>query len=78
MDRLDQALVCAIVAQGLARRLDPARDSSVGDHASIPHFLDEFIPGNQTFAIFNKQGKQGEYLRLDRSHLAIGAQFNLG
>jgi len=52
--RLDEALRLAVIAQGLSRRLDPAGDGRIGDDASVPHLLDDLVPGDQPLAVLDQ------------------------
>jgi len=43
MDRLDELLGLAVIAESLARRLDPACHRRLGDNAPIPHLFDDLV-----------------------------------
>ena len=74
VDRADQALRGTIVADGLARRLHPARHRGVGDHAPVPDFLDQFVVRDQPVAVRDQQRQQVEDLRFDGPHAAARAK----
>ena len=77
MDRTDQALGGAVIADRLARRLDPAGDRGVGDDPAPPDALDDLVPADQPFAVLDEQPQQGEHLGLDGHHAIAKAQFAL-
>ena len=78
MDRPDEALGLAVVAERLARRLHAAGQGRVGDDASVPDLLEQLIPGNEALAVFNEEGEEGEHLRLERADPSPGTQLDLG
>ena len=74
MDRPDQGLRTAIVANRLAGRLYPARNRRVRYDPAIPDFLDEFILCHHAAAAFDQYRQEREYLRLDGADHAVRAQ----
>src|ERR1700691_2562399 len=70
MDRLDELLGLAVIAESLARRLDTAGHPRLRDDAPIPHFLDNLVLGHQTLTVVYQQREQCEHLRLDGADLA--------
>src|SRR5580704_6645425 len=78
MDRLDELLGLAVIAENLARRLDPAGHRRLRDDAPIPHLLDDLVLGYQTLTVVYQQGEQCEHLRLDGADLAVRTKLHLG
>ena len=77
MDRPDESLGLAVVAKRLARRLHSTGQGGVGDQASVPHLLEELIPGHEPLVVLHEEGEKGEHLRLERAEYAFSAQFDL-
>ncbi len=77
VDRPDESLGLAVVAKRLACRLHSTGQGGVGDQASVPDLLEEFIPGNQPLPVLHEEGEKGEHLRLERAEFAFSAQFDL-
>ena len=77
VDRSDESLGLAVVANRFPRRLHSTGQGGVGNQASVPDLLEELIPGNEPFSILHEVGEEGEHLRLERAERAFGAQFDL-
>ena len=67
VDRPDEALRPAVVAERLARGLDAARDRGLGDDAAVPDLLDDLVLADQALVVLDQQGEQREDLRLERA-----------
>src|SRR5580658_7005963 len=78
MDRPDELLTLAVIAEYLARRLDPAGHRRLRDGASIPDSLDDLVLGYQTLTVVYQQREQCEHLRLDAADLAARTKLRLG
>src|ERR1700735_3435507 len=78
MDRLDESLGLAVIAENLARRLDPAGHRRLRDLAPIPHLLDDLVLGYQALTVVYQQREQCEHLRLDAAGRAAGPKLPLG
>jgi hypothetical protein len=73
MDRADQLLLRAVIADRGARRLDPAGDGGVGHDAAVPDMLDQIILGQQPVGIAREMEQQLQDLGLEVAHLASAA-----
>jgi hypothetical protein len=58
MDRSDQVLGLAIVAQRLTGTFYAARDGTVADCATIPNCFDQLILANEAISVLNKDKNQ--------------------
>ena len=65
MDRADELLRLAVVAERVPRRLHAASHRRVRDDAAVPDLLDDLVPGNQALAVLDQQREQREHLRLE-------------
>ena len=74
MDRLDEALRPAVVAERLPRRLHAAGDRGLGDDAAVPDLLDDLLFGHEALAVRHQQREEREDLRLQADGLAARAQ----
>ena len=72
--RAHDALGCAVVADGLTERLDPAGQGGVADEAVTPHRVEELLLGDHPMSLLDQQDQHVEHLRLDRAHLPVAAQ----
>src|SRR5262249_27061649 len=77
-DGADAALRRAVVAERLARRLDPAGERGVGYDALLPDALEDLVPGDDAMAVLQQKHQQVEHLRLDRDDLVIPPQLEGG
>ena len=77
VDRADEPLRLAVVTERLPCGLDATREGGVGDDAPIPDLVEDLVPRDQSFAVLDQQGEQGEDLRFDGLRLAAGPQFCL-
>jgi hypothetical protein len=78
MDRADEALRPAVVAERLARGLDAARDRGLRDDAPVPDLLDDLVAGHEPVAVLHEQREQREDLRLHGARRAARAQLHPG
>ena len=78
VERLDEALRLAVVAERLPRRLDATRDRGVGHDATVPDLLDDLVFRDEPLAVGDEQREQGKHLRLEAQHLAAGPQLDGG
>ena len=74
VDGLDQRLSLAVVADGLPRGLDAARNGGVRNDTTLPDLLDDLVPGHDPIAVFDELEQQVEYLRFHGHLLAASAQ----
>jgi hypothetical protein len=70
---LNDALRRAIIAKCLARRVDTRCDCCVGDAASAPDVLDNFVVAHQASPVGCEERNQLEDLRFDDDGYAAGA-----
>jgi hypothetical protein len=66
LQRLDQPLLLAGVADRLARRVEAARHRGIGDDAALPDRADQFVLRDDAVAVLDQVGQEIEHLRLDR------------
>ena len=78
MQRLDELLRPAVVAEGLACRLHAARDRGIGHDPAVPHLFQDLVPRDQPLAVLDQQRQQSEHLRLDVHDGAGRAQLGRG
>jgi hypothetical protein len=72
-----QPLVPAIVAYRRAQGANPAVHSGIGDDASLPHRLDEFVSAEYTIPVANEIKQKIKDLGFDINDNAVSAQFTL-
>src|SRR5580698_9415797 len=60
VDRPDELLGLAVIAENFARGLDPAGHRRLRYHAPIPHLLYDLVLGYQTLTVLYQQRKQCE------------------
>ncbi len=78
VDRPDESLRLAVVTERLPCRLDATGECGIRDDAPVPDLVEDLVPRDQPFAVFDQQREQGKDLRFDGVRLAVGAQFGLG
>ena len=75
MDRLDQHLSVAIVADGLARGVDAATERGLRHDPPIPNGIEQFVLADDAVAVVDQVQQQIIDLRLHMHDFARAAQF---
>ena len=75
VQRADQRLLVAVVADRAPRRADARIERRVGDHPSLPHRLEQLVLADDPVAMPHQIGEHVEDLRLDRHGRAGVPQF---
>jgi hypothetical protein len=78
VNRLDEPLRLAVVAENGPRRLHAARDGRVRDDASVPNLLDELVLGDEALAVLHEQRQECKHLGLEAQDPAALAQLHGG
>ena len=78
MDRLNELLSLAVIAENLARRLDPAGHRRLRDDAPIPHLLNDLVLGYQALSVIHQQREQCQTLEARRQTSSARAKLHLG
>jgi hypothetical protein len=65
VQRANQVLVVAAVAERAPCRADAGAERRVRDDAALPNRVDQLVPADDPIAIPNKVNEQIEHLRLD-------------
>src|SRR5262249_30178232 len=68
VQRANQALVVAAVAECAACRADAGAERRVRDDAALPDRVDQLVPADDPIAVSNEVHEQVEHLRLDVNH----------
>src|SRR5215813_11553674 len=75
MDRLDQALFAATVAQSTPRRPEPLREGALTDTLVGPELFQEFVFGDDAIALLHEVDEHIEALALQGAEGAAVAEF---
>ena len=78
VNRLDELLRLAVVAERLPRRFHAARHGRVRDDAAVPDLLDDLVLRDQTLAVLDQEREQREHLPLEVDDLAVRPQLDGG
>jgi hypothetical protein len=73
-DGADQRLARTIVADRLARRVDPAGERGLGHAAPVPDLVDQLVLADHPVAVFHEVHDQVENLRLHGNRNLLAAQ----
>ena len=74
MHRPDDQLLAAVVADGLADRLDPRGEGGLAHESITPDGVEQFLLAHYRAAVLDEVGQHVEYLRLDPDLLAAPSQ----
>src|SRR5215813_3585927 len=77
MERSDQTLIVAVVADRAPRRADPGAERRFRYNAPLPNRLDEFVLGDDPVAVPDEIDEQIEHLRFDADDFPAPAQLLL-
>src|SRR5579871_101177 len=72
---LDVALPASAVADSGAGNVNPCRQSCIGDSATVPDSVDEFILADHSLSMANQIGEQVEDLRRKHDGVLTAHQF---
>jgi hypothetical protein len=72
--RADQLLALAAIADGATCCADPAGERVVGDHATIPNGLQQFVPGHYAVVVSDEVDENIENLRFKVDSRAAAPQ----
>src|SRR5512145_1305011 len=76
MDRLDEFLGVAVVAESLPRRFHAACDGRIRNGAPLPDHLHDLFLGDEALPVRDEQCEQCEDLRLETHRLATGSKLD--
>src|SRR5690606_37921373 len=74
VDRPDEALAVAVVADGTARRLDARGERRCADEAIAPDLVEQLLLAHRPVAVGDQVREDPEDLRLDRNPLAAATE----
>ena len=75
VQRADEPLVVAGVADRLAGGGDAAAERRLGHDPALPDGIDQLLPAHRPLAVANEVDEHVKYLRLDVNYLAGAPQF---
>ena len=78
MHRADDRLAAAVVADGLAHRLDPGGQRRLADEAVAPDLVEQLLLAHDLAAPLHEVAQEVEDLRLDPNLVAVAAQHDAG
>ena len=75
MGGANEALRLAVIAEGGAQRLDPARQGRIGNNSSVPDLFDDLILRDEALGVLDKEAKERKNLRFECDIRAVFPQF---
>ncbi len=78
VNRLDELLRLAVIAERLPRRFHAARHGRVRDDAAVPDLLDDLVLRDHALAVLDQEREQREDLGLEVTALPSDAQLDGG